>query len=187
MSAVWAWIDMSSLPPNAPPLLTSSVCTRSRSTPSTRRTLPLVVEDALALRVDEHPAFAVRRRLQRIAGCRVAVRASMPRAARRTSATHHRLGIAMHASGSRNRCSIRCVRYVSSMTWADSAKAFFDVAALELRLAEQVRAALRMDQRRARLERFAADRSPAPALRIRCRSARPPCGPAAACRRRRRR
>ena len=37
------------------------------------RTLPLIVEDALALRVDEHPALAVRRRFQRIAGRRMAV------------------------------------------------------------------------------------------------------------------
>ena len=58
----------------------------------------------------------------------------------------------MHASGSRNRCSIRCVWYVSSMMWADAAEAFFDVAAFELRFAEQVRAALRMDQRRTGLE-----------------------------------
>ena len=34
-SAVCAWFDMSSLPPNAPPLLTSSTVTASRSTPRT--------------------------------------------------------------------------------------------------------------------------------------------------------
>ena len=34
-SAVWAWLAMSSLPPKAPPLETSSTVIRSRSTPST--------------------------------------------------------------------------------------------------------------------------------------------------------
>ena len=34
-SAVWAWFDMSSLPPNAPPLLTSSTVTMAASMPST--------------------------------------------------------------------------------------------------------------------------------------------------------
>ena len=35
ISAVCAWIDMSSLPPNAPPFDTSSTSSRSCSTPST--------------------------------------------------------------------------------------------------------------------------------------------------------
>ncbi len=34
-SAVWAWLDMSSLPPNAPPFATSSTVTRPASMPST--------------------------------------------------------------------------------------------------------------------------------------------------------
>ena len=44
--AVWAWLDMSSLPPKAPPLDTNSTVTRSVSTPST---------DAIWLRSSQTP------------------------------------------------------------------------------------------------------------------------------------
>ena len=67
ISAVCAWIDMSSLPPNAPPLRDQArLAAAILSMPSTLGTLPLIVEHALPLRVDEHPAFAIRRGLQRI-------------------------------------------------------------------------------------------------------------------------
>ena len=94
-------------------------------------------------------------------------------------------GIAMHDSGSRNRCSMRCVLIRILNDVSRFAEAFFDIAAFELRFAEQVRAALRMDQRRTGLKCRLRTSSPVRALRIQCRSTRPLCERAAGCRRQR--
>ena len=59
-SAVCAWLLMSSLPPNAPPLDTSSTVMRSASTVEDRRDLVAVVPDALTTRVHVHAAVGRR-------------------------------------------------------------------------------------------------------------------------------
>ena len=151
MSVVWPWIDMSSLPPNAPPLLTSSVCTRTAVDAQHACALPLIVEHALALRVDEHPPFAVRRGFQRIAGRRMAV--VLPRFAQ---LVERQRGIIDRNRDARLRLKKQMLDALRAIRIFDDVGRFgeacFDVAALQLRFAEQVRAALRMDQRRTRLQ-----------------------------------
>jgi hypothetical protein len=65
-SAVWAWTHMSSLPPKAPPLGTSSTFDlRPRGQAEERRALAAIVEDALALRVELDAARRPRARRAR--------------------------------------------------------------------------------------------------------------------------
>ena len=100
-SAAWAWFDMSSLPPNAPPFDTSSTVTRDRSSCEHRGDVVAVVPHALATGVHVQRASSIARSPD---------------------------GTASVDSGSRNACSMRCVRNVSCTVNALAASSAVDVA-----------------------------------------------------------